>query len=300
MENTFTKTPRKIIQQGSHQIFDFDIQTTGNIDITTVNSFGEEWQKFDSFSEKEISQIGDDYFDIVPTEIYQGKLVLDVGCGTGRWTKYVSRNAGFVEAIDPSEAVFSAANLLADNRNTRISRASVDDIPFPDNSFDLVFSLGVLHHIPDTEAAMQKCVAKVKRGGHFLVYLYYNLDNRGAIFRFIFRFSNFFRAIISRLPSALKKTLCDILAFIVYLPFVALTKLLRSIGFRKLSSKVPLSWYADKTLRVIRNDSLDRFGTPLERRFSKKEIEEMMKRTGLTNIIFSNKEPYWHAVGQKK
>jgi ubiquinone/menaquinone biosynthesis C-methylase UbiE len=58
--------------------------------------------------------------------------------------------------------VFSAAQLTKEDDNIRISHASVDRIPFADASFDLVFSLGVLHHIPDTQKAMEQAVAKVK------------------------------------------------------------------------------------------------------------------------------------------
>jgi hypothetical protein len=50
----------------------------------------------------------------------------------------------------------------------------------------------------------------------------------------------------------------------------------------------------------MKNDALDRFGTPLEQRFSKTEIVRMMECCGLKNIIVSEKEPYWHAIGQKR
>ena len=63
--------------------------------------------------------------------------------------------------------------------------------------------------------------------------------------------------------------------------------------------KLPLSVYANFSLSVIRNDALDRFGTPLEQRFSKEEIEKMMLACGLEQIIFSDGHPYWHAVGHK-
>ena len=69
---------------------------------------------------------------------------------------------------------------------------------------------------------------------------------------------------------------------------------------KNLGSKLPLSYYSDKSLNVIRNDSLDRFGTPLEQRFSKLKIKEMMEKSGLYNITFSENQPYWHAIGQKK
>ena len=50
---------------------------------------------------------------------------------------------------------------------------------------------------------------------------------------------------------------------------------------------------------MIRNDSLDRFGTPLEQRFTKQQIKEMMEQAGLTEIVFSDNIPFWHAVGKK-
>ena len=74
---------------------------------------------------------------------------------------------------------------------------------------------------------------------------------------------------------------------------------MKKIGLKKIAKKVPLSYYSDKSFWIMKNDALDRFGTPLEQRFSRQEIEEMMLSCGLKNITFSEKEPYWHAVGQR-
>ncbi|HNP99917.1 MAG TPA: class I SAM-dependent methyltransferase, partial [Bacteroidia bacterium] len=63
---------------------------------------------------------------------------------------------------------------------------------------------------------------------------------------------------------------------------------------------IPLSYYWDKNFKIIRNDALDRLGTPLEKRFSRKLIEIMLTNAGLTEIVFSENEPFWHAVGKKK
>ena len=271
----------------------------GNIDRETIQSFGDEWLEFDEFSDEDIRVAGDEYFDIVPESVYAGKYVLDVGCGTGRWSKYLSGKVSALEAVDPSEAVLSAAALLQNNDNVRISQASADDIPFSNNTFDFVLSLGVLHHIPDTQAAMQKCIDKLKPGGHFLVYLYYSLDNRGFFFKTLFHLSNLMRNIISSFPFRLKKMVCDLLAFSLYLPFIAVARLLQSVGFMECAKRVPLSYYVGKSLHIIRNDSLDRFGTPLEKRFSRERIQHMMTGCGLSNIVFSENKPFWHALGRK-
>ncbi|MFN6943737.1 MAG: class I SAM-dependent methyltransferase [Cytophagaceae bacterium] len=273
-----------------------------NIDWKTVESFGDEWAIFSSFEEKEIKRIGDQYFDIIDDRIIdENSYVLDVGCGTGRWTRYISDKVGFVEAIDPSSAVVQASHMLKDKKNVRITQAEVDHIPFEDGSFDLVFSLGVLHHIPDTKAGIKKCVEKVKPGGRFMVYLYYNLDNRSVFFKGIFYFSNIIRFVVSSLPKTIKRAFSDLLAILLYLPFISLAKFLNKFSLtRGIVKFIPLSYYRDKSFTVIRNDSLDRFGTPIEHRFSKKQIELMLKEAGLTDIRFSDNEPYWHAVGKKK
>lgn len=295
----FSVLPNKTERVNNKDIFIFD-NLGENIDMTTVESFGEEWTAFDSFTDDEIKKAGDQYFDIVKNEWIQDKAVLDVGCGTGRWSRYVASKAKQVEAIDPSKAVFSAAHLLGENNNVRISKAGVDTIPFQDNSFDFVFSLGVLHHIPDTAAAMRKCVEKLKSNGYFLVYLYYDFEQRGSLFKFIFWLSSLLRLFVSKLPSVLKKFVCNIIALIIYLPFIYLSKFVEFIGLKTLSNLIPLSYYKSHSINIIFNDALDRFGTPLEQRFSRADIAQMMTAAGLTDIVFSDNEPYWHAVGRKK
>jgi ubiquinone/menaquinone biosynthesis C-methylase UbiE len=283
----------------SQSIAAFDLKDL-NIDVKTVSSFGQEWTKFDSFSNEEIQRTGDMYFDIIDfTRINENSTVMDVGCGTGRWTKYIAPKVKYVEAVDPSEAIFSAAALLKEQKNVRITQASTDNLPFADNSFDFVFSIGVLHHIPDTRQAMLDCVKKVRPGGLFLVYLYYSLDNRSSLFKLLFWFSNLIRKVVSSMPTRLKKFVCDVLAVLVYMPFVLLARLFNKMGLKKLANRVPLSIYANQTFNIIRNDSLDRFGTPLEQRFSREQIRQMMSSCGLTDIIFSENMPYWHAVGRK-
>jgi ubiquinone/menaquinone biosynthesis C-methylase UbiE len=291
----------RIIKAGSHSIKCYD-ELGENIDLTTVHSFGEEWKSFHQFSDEEIKKIGNSYFDIItPGMVGKDKIAADFGCGTGRWTKYFHKQVGAVAAIDPSEAVLAAGQLLNGIENVQLYKASIDNLPFSDNYFDFGFSLGVLHHIPDTQKAMNACVQKIKQGGYFLVYLYYSLDNRGFLYKVLFSLSSLFREIISKMPDGLKKFSCAVLAVFFYMPFVLLSRVLKIMGIpKKIRSRIPLHAYENTSFYIIRNDALDRFGTPLEQRFSKKQIEVMMQTAGLENIVFSDQTPYWHATGRKK
>jgi len=275
--------------------------SSAKIDKKTVQSFGDEWEKFSSFSETEIKNIGDEYFDIVDESILNSNsTVLDMGCGSGRWSKYLAPNVKFIEAIDPSDAIFSATKLLSNVNNIRITQASSDNIPFNDETFDFVFSLGVLHHIPETQTALIDTVKKVKKGGHVLIYLYYNLDNRGVLYKALFKLSSLIRYIVAALPKWAKHIVCDFIAITVYMPLILVSRIVQKmIPNKSTYQKLPLAYYVGKSFNVIRNDALDRFGTPLEQRFSKKKIKQMMEKAGLRDINFSNNSPYWHAIGKR-
>jgi SAM-dependent methyltransferase len=277
----------------------FNSTKAENLDQSTVDAFGEEWTKFSAFTAREIESIGDEYFDVVPQQAYgKDKVALDMGCGSGRWSLYAAKHFKFIEAIDPSDAVL-VAQKQTEGKNIRVTKAGVDQIPFADESFDFVFSLGVLHHIPDTTKALASLSKKLKRNGFLLLYLYYALDNRSRLYKVIFNLVNSIRKVISSLPSAAKRFVCELLAVFLYLPLVLLSTLLQKIGAVAMAKKIPLHYYVGKSWKVIRNDALDRFGTPLEQRFTKVEIAKMLEDNGYQNIQFSPNMPYWHVVAQK-
>src|SRR6266540_6516082 len=150
MNISFSKPFTQTISTKNRIIYDFPIDNE-NLDRETVNSFGNEWQAFHGFGEKEIMKLGNEYFDIVtPEMINKNTTVLEVGCGSGRFLKYLSTQAGLVVGVDPSHAIFAADDLVGKNEQIVLVKASANNIPFVDESFDFVCSIGVLHHIPDT------------------------------------------------------------------------------------------------------------------------------------------------------
>ena len=300
MKAEYNGTPINILKAKHKQIAVFPTEGE-NIDHVVVEGFGEEWLKFTDFSEEEILAMSAEYFDILTDKIVNKKsYAADIGCGSGRWTRALSDRAGFIEAIDPSNAVIAADELLRDVTNVRITKASVETIPFPDETFDFAMSVGVLHHIPDTQKAMADCVKKVKKNGYFFTYLYYNLETRSAVYKSLFFISDGIRNMVSKMPSGLKKFSCDLLAVTTYMPVICVGRLLRSIKMEKAAARMPLAQYQDKSFFVIRNDALDRYGTTLEQRFSKAEVISMMEKSGLTDIIVSPISPFYHAVGRRK
>lgn len=274
---------------------------TENIDKKVVDGFGDEWARFDQteLSPDEFQRMFDNYFNIFPWEkLPENAEGFDLGCGSGRWAKFVYGRVGKLHLIDPSiEALDVARRNLADAGNAVFHHAGVDAIPLADESCDFGYSLGVLHHIPDTEAGLRSCVSKIKKGAPFLVYLYYRFDNRPLWFRLIWKASDVVRRFVSSLPHFLRFGISQIIAAVVYFPLARTAALFENFGFNV--ETLPLSQYRHNSFYVMRNDALDRFGTSLERRFTKQEIRTMMENCGLENIKFS-KTSFWAAVGFKK
>jgi len=272
-----------------------------NKDSKTVIDFGKEWRRFNQqYASSQLENIYKTYFSIFPfAKINDKSQGFDMGCGSGRWAKHMAPKVGKLYCVDPSsEALKVAKKNLSSFNNCIFEQSTAENFSVSPNTLDFGYSLGVLHHVPNTQSALTKCVEKLKTGSPFLLYLYYNFDNRSSLFFSIWRFSDLVRRVVSKLPFFLKAFICDVIAFFVYLPLARLYLFLSSLGLKV--SNFPLSFYRDKTFYVMRTDSLDRFGTSFEKRFSKREIEEMMLKSGLTKIEFSKNEPFWTAVGIKK
>ncbi|HUR83550.1 MAG TPA: methyltransferase domain-containing protein [Thermoanaerobaculia bacterium] len=278
------------------------VKTTGNLDPRVVAGFGDEWTRFDQtgMTAEETQRAFQEYFRIFPwATLPPDPVGFDLGCGSGRWARLVAPRVGTLHCIDASaEALNVAKEGLGGATNVVFHHASVDDIPLPDSSADFGYTLGVLHHVPDTQAGLVSCVSKLKPGAPLLVYLYYSLDNRPAWYRGLWRTSDVVRRVISRAPHALRASISNVFATIVYWPLARLARLVEKFGGN--ARNMPLAYYRRRTFYTMRTDALDRFGTRLEQRFSRDEIRSMMERAGLENIEFSDSPPYWVGFGRRR
>jgi ubiquinone/menaquinone biosynthesis C-methylase UbiE len=270
-----------------------------NLDASTVDSFGAEWTLFDQsgLNAEEAQRIFDQYFSEFPWQSLPAKARgFDLGCGSGRWARLVAPRVGELYCIDASVPALEVAKRnLRELGNVKLINASVDSIPLDDDSMDFGYSLGVLHHVPDTQAALSCCVKKLKRGAPFLVYLYYALDNRPVYFRAAWRASDVVRRWLSHQAPERRRAVSRGIASAVYWPLARASQQLSRLGLDV--ERIPLSAYRDLSFYTMCTDAYDRFATPLEQRFTRKEIAAMMAAAGLKHVRFREGVPYWCAVG---
>jgi ubiquinone/menaquinone biosynthesis C-methylase UbiE len=272
-----------------------------NIDKQVVEDFGREWKVFNhnNVDSAELDSAFNSYFHIFPFSLLSDAEGFDMGCGSGRWAKYVCSKVGTLNCIDPSsEALNQAKHNLQTASNCSFECAGVDDNSLQDNSQDFGYSLGVLHHIPDTFLALKECSRKLKSGAPFLLYLYYRFDNKPKIYYLLWKISDLARKIICRFPFPVKLLITQLVAVFIYFPLARSALILEKLGLDV--SNFPLTWYRNEPFYILRTDALDRFGTRLEQRFTKDEISNMLSEAGFQNFKFSDKEPYWTVLSYKK
>lgn len=273
----------------------------GNLDANTVEGFGEEWALFDQsrVSQGELERQFQQYFAVFPWQTLSAEARgFDLGCGSGRWARWMAPRVDTLHCIDASEQALSVARRTLDSHsNCVFHHASVDELPMADASMDFGYCLGVLHHLPDPGEGVRSAVAKLKPGAPLLVYAYYAVETRPAWFRALWRASDAVRRATSRLPVRAKLWLTSAIALLVYLPVARLALALDKAGVRV--DGLPLSTYRHHSLYIMRNDAFDRFGTQLEQRFTAQQMAAMMRRAGLERIEFSPHPPYWCAVGYR-
>lgn len=127
----------------------------------------------------------------------KNKLVLDVGCGSGRFSEVISRWGGEAIGIDLSYSVDAAFENIGSRLNTHFVQADIFSLPFRPETFDIVFSIGVLHHTLNTKQAFNGIVPYVKKGGSLAIWVY----SRHCMWPFIG--SEFFRKFAPKMPKKL-------------------------------------------------------------------------------------------------
>ena len=267
-----------------------------------VRGFGEEWSRFtnQTLSDHELWEMFELYATVFPwLDLPENAVGFDAGCGSGRWATFFAPRVGLLHCIDASDAALEIARqTLAEHTNVVFHHQDICELGLPVGSCDFGYSLGVLHHIPDTELATAACVQKLKPGAPFLVYLYYDLENRGRLQRLLLAVVTTVRYVVARLPRRLRLLVADVIGTLVYWPLARFARLLEKVG--KDPSWVPLFQYRRRSFYVMRNDALDRFGTRLEKRYSRDDVRVLLETAGLENVVFAEGPPWWVAVGRRR
>jgi SAM-dependent methyltransferase/uncharacterized protein YbaR (Trm112 family) len=265
--------------------------------VKTALSFGFEWQRFpEMYAEWEKQFL--DYMQPHPPDFFRGKLILDAGCGNGRFAYYAAKYGAEVWAIDLGPAVEVAAKNTESLGNVQVIQADLHNPPFALESFDFIYSLGVLHHLPDPEFAFRNLLKFLRPGGEVQIYLYWKPEHR-PIKALLFSAVSAARRFTTRLPHDAVYFLAFPTALIAFLFFVWPYRIMKRVPFlSRIAEELPMKQYASLPFRVCVNDQLDRLSAPIENRYTRSDVQNWMSRASLESPSVG--ENYgWVATGRK-
>jgi SAM-dependent methyltransferase len=230
-----------------------------------VASFGRQWNRYDVARTEEDEAVFRVKTGIDPADL-KGKLVLDAGCGGGRYALLAARQGAQVVGIDLSVAVEKAAALCAEWRDVAILQADLLELPLARGVFDVVFSIGVLHHSPDPRRAFAQIAARVKPGGRLAVWLY---RKNTAPQEFL---NTTLRAVTSQLPARILEPMCVGLGVLGGIPVLNQT----------LNKVANFSNHPDWTLRIC--DTFDWYAPRYQSHHTVTELKRWFAEDGFRDL----------------
>jgi SAM-dependent methyltransferase len=251
----------------------------------SADRFGYEWSSYSELRPDHEAQFRGWTCHLQPDD-WRGLTFLDVGCGMGRnsfWPMTYGAAGGL--AIDIEERSLAAARrTLACFPTVRVENCSAYAIGRREE-FDLVFSIGVVHHLERPEIALAEMVAAAKPGGRVLIWVY-AAENNGWIVKLL---DPMRRALFSRLPIAITHHLS------LY-PAAALWLVLR-LGFGRIAYFQLVRQFSFRHLRAI---VFDQILPRIAHYWPRETVGRMLRDQGLSDVrlAFVN-EMSWSAIGTR-
>ena len=203
-------------------------------------------------------------------DYFKGKKVLDVGVGAGRYADVALRAGAEVWGIDLSFSVEAAReNLSKFDEQISLAQADLFNPPFAPETFDVIYSFGVLHHTPDPPAAFDGLVKLLKPGGIICITTY---TDYGMYFT-----SQYARKFTTRLPARMLYPLTTIYTLLLYVPY-------KYLGFRHgiLGRVLPISLSASIGEAIL--DTYDCYSPKYQFCYPVHEVFGWFKKNGLEGI----------------
>ncbi len=207
------------------------------------------------------------------------KLVLDVGVGSGRYADVVERAGGVIVGIDLSFSVDAAFENFGERKNIHLVQADVFSLPFAEETFDCIYSIGVLHHTPDCHQAFLKLPPLLKSGGKIGIWVYSSARSKTED-----RANRFWRALASILPQQVLFQLCVVASGLSYLKEIPLVKpAMKYLLPRLLFDVLPLvsdhPRFQEKVLKTF-----DWYSPRFQSRHTYPEVFSWFEEAGLSRI----------------
>lgn len=263
------------------------MDTTTSLKRATQRSFGYQWTQFADMVEAHREHFLT-YIAPIDPSFFKGKFGLDAACGFGRHLFYAREFGARMVGVDFSDAIRSAKTILGSQAGASLVKADIYQLPFRCESFDFIYCLGALHHLPDPETGFQSLLPYLKKDGAVFIWVY--SKKRWIVNRML----EAVRCITTRLPLPLLKYICWLLAFIDFYLFIYPYRLSSSLRQRGVKIWAPprVRLYAKFPFRVCHADWFDRLAAPIRFYYDGTDLRRWAIHAGLRDVIITQTGEY--------
>jgi SAM-dependent methyltransferase len=258
----------------------------------TIADFGDQWTRHQENTGRyaSLEQFEDIVAPFLSRTDFEGKRCADIGSGTGRIVRMlVDAGAAHVTAIEPSQAYDVLVGNTGDLAD-RVTCLKLRGDELPSRDYDIVVSIGVIHHIPDPKPVLEAALRALKPGGTLLIWVYGNEGSR--IYQSIF---SPVRMITRRLPVRVNEAIAGaIYPFTV--AYGRLTSLMPFLPLRRYMQEVYLRFDPSVRRLVI----VDQINPQWAKYYARDEIEALVRDAGFADVRAHHRHGYsWTVVGHK-
>ncbi|MDA8092027.1 MAG: methyltransferase domain-containing protein [Nitrospiraceae bacterium] len=259
----------------------------------TLKSFSFQWNTFG----KIYLEYGLHWQDYLPVSVeksalLEGKLGLDAGCGFGRHALQAAAAGAQMIGMDLSEAVKAAYSNTRHLKNVHIIQGDIYNPPFRRGTFDFIYSLGVLHHLPDPDGGFRSLAGLLRQGQEMFIWCYDNeKPKKNSLYEFIRRYS-------SRLNYKALYAFTFLAASGVRLSLNYPVMLAKAFGAK--DKKFPYDYYTKYPFGVLHADLFDVFSVPSTRYYNLGQLEEWFAQSGMEVLEGRHCVSGWTVYGKKR
>ena len=226
-------------------------------------------------------------------------LVLDAGCGDGiDLANQARRSQVEIIGVELSDGgCRTSAARCRELPAAAVLQGDVARLPFADDTFDFIYSYGVLHHLPSPLDGLRELVRVLKPGAQVALYLYEDFRERPRLWRWLLDSANACRDVTTTLPPALLYRLCQVGSPVAYAAFTVPYRVLSRIpAARSFSAAIPYR-HGTGPFSLV-GDLYDRFSAPIERRYTREAALAFVRDGGLEEVRIVN-DRGWMIAGRK-
>jgi len=256
----------------------------------TRSAYGLQWNKFRIVRPEEDRATFRNRAGLDPADL-AGALVLDAGCGMGRYLRVVAEAGARAVGLDLSRAVDAARDLTAEWPGVGLVQGDLLRLPFAPGTFDHIYSLGVLDHTPDPRLAFLGLARLLKPGGRIAVWVYPR--ERPALERII----GAHRAVSARLPLGVLVAFSRLMAPVGAIKrrlMASPSRLVARAGVALNLLTIGVSMHPDPEVRVC--DTLDWYAPRYLSRHTPEEVAGWFAEAGLVDVVdLAKGQAHFHA-----